>query len=115
MFELVYPVHCVQLGKAGVVFRVLDVGQSVESQELRSPAQLSPFGVEVLFKIILLFFEVFLGFGLVLVLVVRVVNENDEVDPEVELQLLDCEVFRQLFLRRLCQHLPSFKEVIFVA
>lgn len=115
LLQLVNPVHCVKLSETWMILGVLDIRKCVKREKFRSSAQFSSFSVEILFEIVLFFFQVLLRFGFVLVLVVHVVNENDKVDPQVELELFDRKVFGQLLCCRCSELLPDFEKLIFLA
>ena len=115
VFQLIYPLHCVKGGEAGVLFRVLDVGKCVESQKLWCTAQLGSLSVKVLFEVLLLFLEFFFGALSVLLVVVRVVNEDNEVNSQIKLKFLSLEILFEALFGWLQQLLPRFEKVVFCA
>jgi len=80
---MVYPLHRVELCEAGVLLRVLDVGQCIECEKLGGATQLGAFRVQVLFEVVLLLFKFFVVLGPRLV-IEWVVDVDDEVNTQVE-------------------------------
>ena len=95
-----------------MLLRILNVGQRVKGQKLRSATKFRALSIKILFKVILFFFKLFFVARTMLLIVMRVVDENDKVDSQVKLQLLRLKVLFKTLLGGQHKLLPRFKEIV---
>jgi len=108
--ERVDPLHRVQRLEAWVLHWLLNIWKSVEGEELRCLGELGPATIKIHFEILLLARLLLIGALTKVLIVVRVIDVDDEVNVQVEFELLCHEVSSQHVLRD--QHLPGLEELI---